>query len=108
MNESDLELERRLRTHFRDARAEDRPPAVLRTAVLAIPRASSVPGASRWARSRGLTLLAATFAIGTAALGWALLGASKVPEPNPSPPAYAVAPSPHATPIPTTGPVASP
>ena len=44
MNDTDLELERRLRTHFRDARDEDPTPSELRTAILAIPSADADSG----------------------------------------------------------------
>ena len=100
MNDIDLGLERSLRTHFRDARSEDPTPSSLRTAVLAIPAVTATPSRS-WTRYRAVTLLAATIAVGTAAAGWALLGGSLPPAPDPSPPAVAVEASPVTTPRPS-------
>ena len=66
MNDTDAELERRLRVHFRDAQAEGASPT-LRADVLAIPRTSGVAGRRGWGRRHGLTLLAATVALGIGA-----------------------------------------
>ena len=86
MNDTDVELERRLRVHFRDARAADGASPALRAEVLAIPRTSGVAGRRGWARRHGLTLLAATVALGIGAAGWALIAGGRVTEPpSPSP-----------------------
>jgi len=99
MNDADLDLERRLRSHFRDARNEEVAPSALRTAVLAIP-ATAGPAATRGlGRRRGLMLLAATLAVGAGAAGWAILGGAPTQDPNPSPNAVAIQPSPDATPL---------
>ena len=80
MNDADidLDLERHLRAHFRDARVEDPTPSALRAAVLAIPSVA-VLDAVRRRRLRGLTLLAATIALGAGAAGWALLAGAPTP-----------------------------
>ena len=108
MNDADLDLERRLRVHFRDARAEDPTPSALRTAVLGIPTVTVLDGARR-RRLRGLTLLAATIALGAGAAGWALLaGAPSPAKPRPSPPAVAVVPTSSIGPSPSAEPESSP
>jgi hypothetical protein len=108
MNDADLELERRLRAHFRDARVEDPTPSELRTAVLAIPKVAVLDGARR-RRLRGLTLLAATIAIGAGAAGWALLaGAPSPAKPRPFPPAVAVVPTSSIDPSPSAEPESTP
>jgi hypothetical protein len=99
MNDTDAELERRLRVHFRDARDADGASPALRADVLAIPGTSGVAGRRGWARRHGLTLLAATVALGIGAVGWTLIAGGRVTEPpNPSPQALLVAPSPSVTP----------
>ena len=108
MNDADLDLERRLRAHFRDARAEDPTPSALRTAVLGIPKVAVLDGARR-RRLRGLTLLAATIALGAGAAGWALLaGAPSPAKPRPFPPAVAVVPTSSIGPSPSAEPESSP
>ena len=103
MNDTDVELERRLRVHFRDARDADGASPALRADVLAIPRTSGVAGRRGWARRHGLTLLAATVALGIGAAGWALIAGGRLTEPpRPSPKAVViVAPSPSEAPAET-------
>ncbi len=108
MNDTDLELERLLRTHFRDARAEDPTPSALRTAVLAIPQTVREADTRGSGKRRGVLLLAATVALGAGAFGWATLGGGLPPEPNPSLPAYLADPSPKVTPAETKNPQESP
>ena len=102
MNDTDIELERRLRTHFRDLRAEELAPSALRTDILAIPRLAGGSTTHGWLRRRGLTLLAATVALGVGAAGWAILVGGRSPEqPRPTQPALLLAPSPSASPVAT-------
>lgn len=110
MNDADidLDLERHLRAHFRDARVEDPTPSALRAAVLAIPSVA-VLDAARRRRFRGLTLLAATIALGVGAAGWALLAGAPTPaKPRPFPPAVAVVPTSSVVPSPSGDSAASP
>ncbi len=110
MNDADidLDLERHLRAHFRDARVEDPTPSALRAAVLAIPSVA-VLDAVRRRRLRGLTLLAATIALGAGAAGWALLAGAPTPaKPRPFPPAVAVVPTSSVVPSPSGDSAASP
>jgi hypothetical protein len=107
MSDTDLELERRLRTAFREGREHVHAPTELRTAVLSIPASDAASRQGSRTRRRGLTLLAATMAIGAGALGWALLGGSRPPEPDPSPPAFVVDPTASATPQPSETPLAT-
>jgi hypothetical protein len=120
MNETDLDLERLYRSHFRNARETAVAPSTLRIDVLAIPATIHVPANRWWANRRGLTLLAATVAIGAAALGWVALGGGRPPSPAPSQPAVLVdaspttrpqgsqAPNPDASAAPTAAPVVVP
>jgi hypothetical protein len=108
MNDTDLDLERRLRAHFRDVRATDAAPLALRADVLAIPRTAGATR-TRLGRRRGLTLLAAMVALGIGAAGWAILAGGRTPEnPRPSPPAFAIAPSPSSTPARSSDPALGP
>ena len=110
MSDSDLDLERRLRAHFRDVRTADAAPLALRADVLAIPRTSDA-NRTRLGRRRGLTLLAAMVALGIGAAGLALLAGGRTEErPRPSPPAVAILPSPSSTPSPSgdSAPTAAP
>ena len=104
MNETDLDLERRLRSHFRDTRATVAAPSTLREAVLTIPSTEAAPGNRWWANRRGVTLLAATVAIGAAAMSWLALGGGRPPSPPPSMPAILLEASPTASPQRSEGP----
>jgi hypothetical protein len=108
MNDTDTELERRLRTWFRDGRDADVAPLSLRADVLAIASTSGASGASRRWRRSGLTLLAATAAIGMGAVGWSILaGKDQSVPPLPSPQAIVVAPIPSTQPAPTAQPAST-
>ena len=106
MNDADidLDLERRLRAHFRDAGSRTRrrrrcAPRCSRSRSVAV-----LDGARR-RRFRGLTLLAATIALGVGAAGWALLAGAPTPaKPRPFPPAVAVVPTSSVGPSPSAEP----
>ena len=104
MSVTDLDLERRLRSHFREAGSTVAAPSARRAVVLTIPATEGAPGNRWWAKRRGLTLLAATVAIGGAAMSWLALGGAQPPTPRPSMPAFLVDASPTSAPLPSQTP----